>query len=66
MLFALVPVAFVPAPICPRVDAVALLLVVQELTVVPDAILVEVDPPPVHEVVQPFTVVLASIRPDAC
>ena len=63
MLVSFVPPALVLAPICPAILAVALLHVLRVLSVVPDAVRVEVDSMTFHIVHVPLTIVFASIMP---
>jgi hypothetical protein len=63
VLLALVPPALVLAAICPKVEPIAFLLIVQVLTVVADTICVNVDTEAGHIVVEPLTIELAAILP---
>ena len=61
VLLAAAPVAAVSAPVGPRVDAVAVLFVILVLTAVLSAVLPCVHTDAVHIIIDPFSLILASI-----
>jgi hypothetical protein len=63
VLFALVPPTFIVSSVGPLVNAEALLLIKQELTLVADTICINEDTITRHVVVEPLSIALATVFP---
>ena len=61
VLFTLVPVSLIAAPVCPGVNSEAMLLVVFVLAAVLTPVIPNVDAHTLHIIVQPFSLVFATV-----